>query len=103
MSEPADRPDEAMNRAVEAAHKALADTPGLPSNGDVSKLSKPHVELPRPIIEAAAPVLIEAERERIGAGIRSLRLNAPAWPKDDSYEAGLEAALSVIDKEGGEA
>lgn len=101
MSEPADRPDEVMKKARWEANNACID-----ANAERDREGRGYLtpaEMVTLTIETAAPVLIEAERERIGAGIRSLRLNAPAWPKDDSYEAGLEAALSVIDKEGGEA
>lgn len=32
--------------------------------------------------------------------IEGLRANAPAWPDDDSYEAGLDAALASLDEGG---
>jgi len=46
--------------------------------------------------EAAFEAGVQAERERACELIEGLRINAPAWPKDDSYEAGLDAALAVV-------
>ena len=43
---------------------------------------------------------VQAERERVKARVEAVRADAPAWPDDDSYEAGLDAALAAIDKEG---
>lgn len=40
------------------------------------------------------------ERERIEARIKELRMLAPSWPDDDSYEAGLDSALASITEEG---
>jgi len=31
--------------------------------------------------------------------IEGLRANAPAWPDDDSYEAGLDAALASLESD----
>lgn len=51
----------------------------------------------------AAPneAAVKEERERIKARIEAVRADAPAWPDDDSYEAGLDAALAAIDPSSG--
>lgn len=50
---------------------------------------------------AIAAAAYRQGREEARKAIEGLRIGAPAWPDDDSYEAGLDAALSLLtDKEG---
>lgn len=52
-------------------------------------------------LRTAAPIIFDAGKEEARKAIEGLRIGAPAWPDDDSYEAGLDAALSLLtDKEG---
>lgn len=108
-----DLPDEVMNRAVEAA-----------SRGAINDMES--LVISRLMIEAAAPILIEAERERIKARIEAQAGKHDKWAEidekasrtseDDYFKSEsfsmraahhriraetLRAALSVIDKEGG--
>ena len=45
-------------------------------------------------VEAMRRFATEQNREAV-------RADAPAWPDDDSYEAGLDAALAAIDPSSG--
>lgn len=95
-----DLPDEAMDRAVEAARSAYAygvaryttTMGGREDNTEwIASLRW------KDAIREVAPVLIEAERERIKARIEAV-LDAPGGRDGAGFEAGLEAALSVIDE-----
>lgn len=91
---PSDR-EERIEKAVDAAEKEIhAMRPAWVSSGKKDR--------DRDIVEVAAPVIVRAERERIKARIEAVRAAAPSWPDDDSYEAGLDAALSAIEGENNE-
>ncbi len=87
-------PDEVIEEAVKAATLACENAP-VPVT--VSPLT-----YVRETVEAAAPVIAKAERDRVKARIEAVRTAAPSWPDDDSYEAGLDAALSAIEGENNE-
>lgn len=95
-----DLPDEVLNRAVntgtEAAAKALSLRWQPWEFGDTSMRKVAEVPA-KAAVEAAARVLIEAERERIKARIKELSTRY-----DDLGKQEADTVLSVIDEEGRE-
>ncbi len=82
-------PDEVIEEAVRAAADATQEPWWEMQGRDEAEVA----------FRAAAPIIAKAERDRVKARIEAVRTAAPSWPDDDSYEAGLDAALSAIEGE----
>ena len=105
-----DLPDEVMNRAVEAARSAYAY--GVTRYTTIKGGREDNTEWVESLqwkdaIREAAPVLMEAERERIKARIEKYAEMEEEIAEDYTSPdygrgivAGYRAALSVIDEEG---
>lgn len=92
---------EVLDRAVEAGARALAAVQDNPWHSCDTVMRDNYRLDAEKCLGAAAPIIFDAGKEEARKAIEGLRIGAPAWPDDDSYEAGLDAALSLItDKEG---
>ena len=81
--------EKVLDRAVDAALEGLDEA-----------ARRERIVLVQNAVEDAAPVIVAAAVKEAKARVEAVRADAPAWPDDDSYEAGLDAALAAIDKEG---
>lgn len=101
MSDPQHREKDALNKAIRGG---LLDTINAHGPIDRQEVASAAKRIAGQIVCRIESLEAENRQLRdrqaaIRAGIEGLRIDSPPWPEDDSYEAGLAAALAVVDGE----